>query len=174
MSNDPTFAYGSIDDASVEESLANFPEAAVNPFSFCCTPIELLSNDGTDTIISTASGFFFLINGHACFVTSCHVVSGRHFLTHKTLSPKSYVPQRIRYYGLQYLYIAGRGAIARPPITMTLTDDLMAMLSMPPIIRGKEVDIWVAPAAIGSLIRKDSSRYEIGRGSCRERVCQYG
>src|SRR3546814_2705254 len=46
----------------------------------------------------------------------------------------------------------------RPPITMTLTDDLMAMLSMPPIIRGKEVDIWVAPAAIGSLISKDSSR----------------
>src|SRR3546814_15419066 len=69
---------------------------------------------------------------------------------HKPLSPKSYVPQRIRYYGLQYLDIAGRGAIARPPITMTLTDDLMAMLSMPPIIRGKEVDIWVAPAAIGS------------------------
>src|SRR3546814_3355473 len=96
MSNDPTFAYGSIDDASVEESLANFPEAAVNPFSFCCTPIELLSNDGTDTIISTASGSFFLINGHACLVTSWHVVSGRHFLTHKPLSPKSYVPQRIR------------------------------------------------------------------------------
>src|SRR3546814_13341519 len=83
-------------------------------------------------MISTASGFFFLINGHACLVTSWHVVSGRHFLTHKPLSPKSYVPQRIRYYGLQYLDIAGRGAIARPPITVTLTDDLMAMLSMPP------------------------------------------
>src|SRR3546814_20879295 len=89
MSNDPTFAYGSIDDASVEESLANFPEAAVNPFSFCCTPIELLSNDGTDTIISTASGFFFLINGHACLVTSWHVESGRHFLTPKQIGRAS-------------------------------------------------------------------------------------
>src|SRR3546814_20011541 len=92
-------------------------------------------------------------------VCSSDLVSGRHFLTHKPLSPKSYVPQRIRSYGLQYLDIAGRGAIARPPITMTLTDDLMAMLSMPPIIRGKEVDIWVAQAAIGPLIGQDSSRY---------------
>src|SRR3546814_9870717 len=158
MSNDPTFAYGSIDDASVEESLANFPEAAVNPFSFCCTPIELLSNDGTDTIISTASGFFFLINGHACLVTSWHVVSGRHFLTHKPLSPKSYVPPRIRYYGLQYLAIAGRGATASPPINMTLTDGLMAMCAMTPLIRGKEIAIWGAQSAIGSLITNDSSR----------------
>ena len=85
--DDGILKYGGGDTGSASNGNANFAGGFFNGLSFCCTPIELLANDGTDGVTGTATGFFWLKDGQAYLVTNWHVVTGRNAFT-GALNPK--------------------------------------------------------------------------------------
>lgn len=66
--------------------------------SVSMTPIELLSNDGKDSTISHATGFFWSKDGRSFLVSNYHVFSGRDVFSDEILSDQGFVPRRIRYF----------------------------------------------------------------------------
>jgi hypothetical protein len=141
-----------------DEVIANFPGSVFQALSFCCTPIELLSNDGNDSVIGRGSGFFYLWEGNPLLVTNWHVVSGRNVFTKQLLSANGYIPAKLRYFGLQLNQVGNEIRFARTEWVISLPEDAQSLLAEPPSIDGAEIDIWAAPVVQGSVIEKNSGR----------------
>lgn len=149
--------YGGNGSVQLADGNANFVGAGFNGLSFSCTPIELLSNDGTEKVLSTASGFFWLRDGQPYLVTNWHVVSGRNPFTGE-LNKKAYMPSRIRFYGFTLTIHNGVVNFKRIQWTLEWEEDMHAALTEPPKIDGQTLDIWGVPIPIGCVFGKDPTR----------------
>jgi hypothetical protein len=156
--SDGVLKYGDGNPRAIAAAHANFVGAQMQGLSLCTTPIELLSNDGSDTIISRATGFFCRRGGRLVLVTNHHVVSGRNALTGEPLSDKGYFPKRIRYYGANIVTQEPHVHFSRPPYVLDLERDFQELLENPPLINGLEVDVWAVPIVPGSIFEKDPKR----------------
>ena len=157
--SDGVLKYGGGNTQAMSDALANFAGASLNGLSLCCTPIELLSNNGADTVLHNASGFFWLRNGQPHLVTNWHVVSGRNLFTGELLDPKNrYVPQKISFYGHDVSVQGSVLRFQRTRYTIQFNQDLQDMLEKPPLIDGQPVDVWAVPIAPGVVFGKDSER----------------
>lgn len=136
---------------------ANFAGAAFNGLSLCCTPIELLANDDSDTVVGTATGFFWKKNGLPYLVTNWHVVSGRNSLTSE-LNSRGYIPKKFRYYGISVLVQGGVVTFSRNPWTQEWDDGFEAVLTKPPSVEGQPIDIWGIPIPNDAAFGPDPSR----------------
>ena len=156
---DGVIKYGSASqNNSMIEAELNFPGAAFQPLSFCCSPIELLSNDGEDKVIRTGSAFFYQHEGISLLVTNWHVVSGRNLFTSSILSKHGYLPSKLRYYGVGLSQNGNHLTFSRSGWIITLPEAAQAMLAEPPVIDGVAVDIWAAPIPTHTMISKDLTR----------------
>jgi hypothetical protein len=135
----------------------NFIGSALNGFSLCCTPIELLANDGSENVIATATGFFWKFNEQPHLVTNWHVISGKNLFTDQ-LNPNGYLPRRINYYGVSLTVESHKVIIQRQPYTLELDDDMINALSIPPTINGQALDIWGIPISREVVFGRDSNR----------------
>jgi hypothetical protein len=153
-----TVNYG--DTSSVIGDLAwkNFVRPATDTLSFCCTPIELLSKDGRDDVLSTASGFYWRYQGRAYLITNWHVLSGRHPFTGSVLSSTGYIPSRFAFFGTQIEIEAGNVAISRMRMIATLGPHFESVLSRPPSVAGRSVDLCAMLIPDGLVFGKDPSR----------------
>lgn len=142
---------------SVAPGHDNFIGAAFNGLSLSCTPIELLANDGSDTVVATATGFFWRRNGQSYLVTNWHVVSGRNSFTGK-LTPSGYVPEQIRFFGMSVSTSAGVVRFRRQRWTLSWATDMIELLSKPPEADGQTLDIWGVPISDGVVFGRDPSR----------------
>ena len=83
-------------------AIVEFPrpleQSEIDPRSFCCTLVEQLSNDGSDTVISHGSGCFWVHNECTYLVTARHILCGRSPFDNTLLSRRGFVPQRIAVY----------------------------------------------------------------------------
>jgi len=148
---------GSSDTIHTATGAANFIGAALNGLSLCCTPIELLANDGSDTIMGTATGFFWKKDGKPYLVTNWHVVSGRNSFTSK-LNSKGYIPKRFRFYGISVSVCNGVVSFSRQRWTQEWTGEMEAVLAEPPKVDGQPIDIWGIPIVPGAVLSRDPSR----------------
>ena len=92
-------SYGATKPEIVNLAHENFVQPAMDVRTLCTTPIELLSKDGEERVVSSATGFFWLHNGQAYLVTNWHVVSGRDPFTGQISSPTGYTPSQFNFYG---------------------------------------------------------------------------
>ena len=149
--------YGGSGSVKVSSGNDNFAGAAINGLSLCCTPIELLANDGSDTVLGIATGFFWQLNGQPHLVTNWHVVSGRNSFTNQ-LNPNGYSPKRINFYGLSVTTKSGLVNFRRQRWTLEWGDDMIDVLSNPPVADGKSLDIWGVPIPQGVVFGRDTTR----------------
>lgn len=157
MSKDDTLKYGGGSPETMDAALENFPSAAMHTFSFSCTPIELLANDGSGRVFGTASGFYWLHDRRPYVVTNWHVVSGRNPFTGKVLSKYGFIPRRIAIYGRN---VEKRGEMAQFTITRFVTelsDEIAEIISAPPQISGCGVDIFAMPIPKGIVFTNDDA-----------------
>lgn len=75
-----------------------FPNASVSDISLACTSIEQLANDGSDTVVSHGSGFFWRYEDRVFLVSARHVFSGRDPFTDRPMSTLGFIPMRFRFY----------------------------------------------------------------------------
>jgi hypothetical protein len=135
-------SYGAGSPLSTNLAFHNFVRPGIDVLSFCTTPIELLSNDGNDDVLSTATGFFWKTGGGRFLVTNWHVVSGREPFSGKAVSDLHYIPGRIAFF-MPRLTIEGKNVILdRQRIVVTFGDAVQQLLETPPTIAGGPVDIW--------------------------------
>lgn len=156
MSNG-VLTYGDGGTAATSAAHANFAGAGLNGLSLTCTPIELLSNDGKDDVVATASGFFWLHDGRPHLVTNWHVISGRNPFTFE-LGPTGFIPRKLRYYGISLTVDGPHVRFERTLWTLELDDEVMAVLEKPPEVAGRAIDIWAVPIAPGIVFGKDPAR----------------
>jgi hypothetical protein len=154
---DGVLGYGGGDTDSASNGNANFAGGFFNGLSFCCTPIELLSNDGTDQVTGTATGFFWLRHGKPYLVTNWHVITGRNSFT-GALNPKGYIPKKIRFYGLSVLVNSGTINFSRNQWTLEWGDDAAKSLAIQPKANGQNIDIWGMPIPPDSVFGRDPHR----------------
>ena len=72
-----------------------FPSEGISPLSLAVTPIFHLANDGTQTVLSHGTGFFWIHNDQHYLISARHVFSGRDPFTDEIMSPNGFTPQRI-------------------------------------------------------------------------------
>jgi hypothetical protein len=149
--------YGGASTSDVKAAQANFPHAGFNAPSFCCTPIEILSNDGKDSVLHTASGFFWLHKGRPYLVTNWHVVSGRNPFT-GALGPNAFVPEKLAFYGIEVATKNGLVVFERRRWVVNFSQGMLDILATPPEVAGKAVDVWCMPIASGIALAKDPTR----------------
>lgn len=137
--------YGDTTPEIVNLAHRNFVRPALDPRTLCTTPIELLSKDGQEQVISTATGFFWLHGGQAYLVTNWHVVSGRNPFTGAISSPTGYTPSHFNFFGTSIGVQDGRVVIDRKKIRITLGSHAEEVLEKPPIVAGGPVDLWAMP-----------------------------
>jgi len=154
---DGVLKYGGSGTIPVVAGNENFAGASLNGLSLSCTPIELLANDGSDSIVGNASGFFWQINGQPYLVSNWHVVSGRNPFTSE-LNSNAFIPRRMRFYGLSVSTESGVVTFERIRWTLTWGEDMVDLLAKPPAHEGQPLDIWGTPIALNSVFGKDSSR----------------
>jgi len=126
--------------------------------TLCTTPIELLSKDGSETVIGTATGFFWRSNGQAYLVTNWHVISGRNPFTGEISSPAGYTPSQFNFYGTSLELNGGRVTIERKRLKITLGEHAEAVLQKPPVVAGGPVDLWAMPFPNEFVIGLNPSR----------------
>lgn len=155
--SDGVLKYGGSGTVTVSSGNDNFAGAAINGLSLCCTPIELLANDDSDTVLGTATGFFWQSNGQPYLVTNWHVVSGRNSFTNE-LNSNRYSPKRICFYGFSVTSGSGLVNFRRQRWTLEWADDMIEVLAIPPVADGQTLDIWGAPIPQGVVFGLDPSR----------------
>ena len=155
--SDGVLKYGGSGTVTASSGNDNFAGAAINGLSLCCTPIELLANDDSDTVLGTATGFFWQSNGQPYLVTNWHVVSGRNSFT-KQLNPNGFSPKRVSFYGFSVTSGSGRVNFRRQRWTLEWDDDMIEVLSSPPVADGQTLDIWGAPIPQGVVFGRDPVR----------------
>ncbi|MEP7452797.1 hypothetical protein [Phyllobacterium sp. SB3] len=153
--NSGVLTYGNVDEQSMVAASRNFAGAGFLGMSFCCTPIELLSNDGEDSIVSTASGFFWLHGSRSFLITNWHVLSGRNPFTNDPMSSSGFVPTKFSYYGFGYGIEDGKVVFTREKHVVTITDVAQELLSNPPVLRGAIVDVYALEVASDVVVRKN-------------------
>ncbi len=153
---DDVLKYGAFDGIGPAQN-SNFAGAAFNSLSFSCTPIELLSNDGTDTVVGSATGFFWKKDGQPYLVTNWHVVSGRSPFS-KKLGGNGFIPRRMFFYSISISEENGILSIERRRWLFRWGDDMEEVLSAPPQFNGKPLDIWGAPIPKEIVFGKDPKR----------------
>jgi len=62
-----------------------------------CTPIELLSKDGKQDVLSSATRFFWKNTGVPYLVTNWHVVSGRDPFNVDVTGESQYIPAQFNF-----------------------------------------------------------------------------
>lgn len=138
--------YGSPEQTLLDEAVQNFTDARFSTRSFCTTPVELLSNDGLDTVISHGTGFYWQRNGIDYVVTNWHVISGRNPFTGEMLSVSNgFIPDRIRVHGWKISCHGKKLNMLRTGWTVNLGDEGIEVMREPPRVRGKVVDIVAIP-----------------------------
>ena len=147
--------YGMSDPSSMSAANINFVGASINTLSLCCTPIEILSNDGKDDVISTASGFFWSHGSELFLVTNWHVLSGKNPFTLEILSPNGFVPLKFAYYGISYTFEGDLLVFSRERHVMQITDFGSAHFECPPIIDGQSIDIVALRISNGVVFGKN-------------------
>lgn len=140
-----TINYGNADPIIVDLAHKNFVQPGMDVRTLCTTPIELLSKDGEERVISTATGFFWLHKGQAYLVTNWHVVSGRNPFTGQITSPNGYIPSQFNFYGISLDVKEGKVSIERKRIRITLGHHAEAVLEKPPVVAGGPIDLWAMP-----------------------------
>jgi hypothetical protein len=149
--------YGSADATVIELAHKNFIKPPIDPHSLCCTPIELLSKDGNDSIISTATGFFWKHGNQAYLITNWHVLSGRNPFTGEILD-QGYTPSRINCYGTSIDQKNGQISIERKRLTISLGPHMEKILEKPPILAGNPIDIAAIMFPNELIFGRDESR----------------
>lgn len=158
MSVDGTIGYGAAEAASVEAAVATFGRTILRELSFCCTPIELLSNDGELSRMAHATGFFYRHNDRQYLVTNWHVVSGRNPLTGLLESQQGYIPQRISFHGFEVFRNGTDVEFRRRRWRFEWGEEMAELLSQPQTIDGRVVDLWAFPLPAGILFEQDDAR----------------
>lgn len=153
---DDILKYGAFDGPAPAQNI-NFAGAAFNSLSFSCTPIELLSNDGSDTVVGSATGFFWKKDGNPYLVTNWHVVSGRSPFSNK-IGSNGFIPRRMFFYSISVSVEDGVVSLERKRWLFRWGDDMENILSTPPKFDGKPLDIWGAPIPQEIVFGKDPNR----------------
>lgn len=93
--------------------------------SFMTSPIELLSNDGKENVISHATGFYWNRNSRKYLITNWHVVTGKNPFTRENINRHGFIPERIAFYGMRWEGKQGSdlSAAIRDRIVISLFDD---------------------------------------------------
>ena len=151
-------SYGATKPEIVNLAHENFVQPAMDVRTLCTTPIELLSKDGEERVISSATGFFWLHNGQAYLVTNWHVVSGRDPFTGQISSPTGYTPSQFNFYGTSIEVKDGKVAIERKRIRITLGPHAEEVLDKPPLVAGGPVDLWAMQVPNELLFGLDPTR----------------
>ena len=73
-----------------------FESSSVDAISMAVTVIEHLSNDGSDTVLSHGTGFFWASNGAHYLISARHVLSGLDPFTDNLMSKDGFIPRRVR------------------------------------------------------------------------------
>jgi hypothetical protein len=158
MSENGVLKYGSGTEQNPKWAFELFQRPALNPISLCCTPIELLSNDGSNSVVATASGFFYQYAGLHFLVTNWHVVSGRNSLTYEVVSSQGYIPQRLRFYSPTLAVSNGNVRLGRKEVFVELSETAPKAFDFPPNVEGVEVDIFAIPLRSQDVIELDVNR----------------
>ncbi len=137
--------YGSPDEELMREAARNFAGATFSRPSFCTTPVELLSNDGLESVIGHGTGFFWQEGGTDYVVTNWHVLSGRNPFTEEIMSPHGFVPERVRVHGWRLSGQNGRLVIGRRAFVLNFGPDGAAAFSTPLRVAGRVLDIVAIP-----------------------------
>lgn len=135
--------YGASDFLSMDAATANFIGAAINTLSLCCTPIELLANDGSGNIISHSTGFYWSHKGKSYLVTNWHVISGRNIFTGELISEHGFIPKNINYFGVSYAISDGTLSFHRSRFSIELSDEMVEAFKHPPKVGEQEIDIAI-------------------------------
>lgn len=140
------FRYGTPDETLMELAMANFTAGQYSRFSFCTTPVEILSIDGKNTVGSHGTGFFWHEGGRDWVITCWHVISGRNPFTGAFMSSQNIIPQNVRVWGWRIRSLPGN-KISQQRIawTLTLPPGAIELFSKPPMADGKAVDIVAIP-----------------------------
>jgi hypothetical protein len=151
-------SYGIVTPETTNLAFQNFVRPAMDVRSMSCTPIELLSNDGKKSVISTATGFFWKDGDDAFLVTNWHVVSGRSPFTGKVTTEQHYIPSQFSFYIPRVEVIGDKVAISRQRIEVTLGAEVSEILEKPPLVNGKSVDLWAMRLPPGMVLQRDPHR----------------
>lgn len=151
-------SYGIVTPETTNLAFQNFVRPAMDVRSMSCTPIELHSNDGKKSVMSTATGFFWKHGDDAFLVTNWHVISGRHPFTGEVMSPQLYVPNQFSFYIPRIEVKGDKVAISRRRIEVTLGSKVCEILEKPPLVNGKSVDLWAMRLPPGMALQKDPKR----------------
>lgn len=150
--------YGGASLNSDNRASENFVQPGISNLSMSCTPIELLSNDGTQNVLATASGFFWRYRDKPYLVTNWHVVSGRNPFTGKTLFSTGFIPSAIAFYGCSIRVESGLVYVERKKYSLSFNEGMMERLSQPPLAKTVSVDLWAAPISSEIIFGKDATR----------------
>ena len=158
--SDPTqahiFQYGSPSNESIAEATKNFTNGRYSRLSFCTTPIEILSLDGKDTVLSHGTGFFWQHGDRDWVVTCWHVMSGKNPFTDQLMSKNGLIPKRIRVSGWKIRSLDGDNIeFKRSNFVYDLPDVAIEALANPTVINGKIVDIVAFPIPPGFAMSYD-------------------
>jgi hypothetical protein len=145
-------------DHPIDEALLNFPGAAMQPLSLCCTPIELLSNDGLDQVVARGTGFFWKYAGLPYLITNWHIASGKNIFTGGNVSKQGYIPGKIRFHGLSIDQRGEALKFHRQKWVLTIDEQAQALLAQPPKVLGREADIWGIQIPPHCVLHKDRTR----------------
>lgn len=148
--------YGAPEQELVSAAVANFTDAKFASLSFCTTPVEILSFDGTDTVIAHGTGFFWHYAGTDFVITNWHVLSGRNPFTLDVMPGRGIIPDRIRVYGWKIATEGGKVEFKRTAYTYTLGAFGIEAFSKPPIVDGRVVDIAAFPLPDGFVMARTS------------------
>lgn len=157
MSVDGILKYGDTTPNAMEAAHKNFPNAPIRKWAFCCTPIELLANNGTDKIIGAASGFFWL-SDRPYLITNWHVISGRNPFTGEVLSKNGFIPSRLVFYGHTIKVQNGQVIMSRQRYELSGDDNLPDLLSSPPKLNGEPIDLFAVHLPEDVVFKKDLNR----------------
>ncbi|MFO7484518.1 hypothetical protein [Oceanibaculum nanhaiense] len=83
---------------AVSDFPLQFKNSNISSISISCSPILQLSNDGLDSVVSHASGFFWRKGKRCYFVTARHVLTGKEPFEDKIMSKSGYIPRSFMVY----------------------------------------------------------------------------
>jgi hypothetical protein len=151
-------SYGAGSPEATNLAFQNFVRPGMDVRSLSCTPIELLSKDGKEEVLGTATGFFWLHQGRPHLVTNWHVVSGRDPFTSEVMSKEQYVPSQFNFYAPALKLEGEKVIIERRRLRVTLGAEVEGILETPPTILGGPVDLWAMQLPAGIVFGKDPTR----------------
>ncbi|ACT58940.1 S1 family peptidase [Hirschia baltica] len=154
---DDVLRYGNVENADVERATSNFNGSYLQGISFCTTPIELISNDGNEEVISTATGFFWRHGNRTFLITNWHVLSGMNAITEQ-LNRKAFIPAQLRFYGLELNFKGKTVALRRRQWILEFDEGMQTILGTPVKENGTAIDVWGVHISNGLVVTRDNDR----------------